>query len=162
MASPDVDYIIKSELKPALAAAATDWPVRWANEQWPVGIRTSTTAGNLPVDSNGDPLPCIQAEILMGEDAAWPGAEDNRLSRQLGMLKVYLMFPRGWGDEPLLLKLGDLRRAFKRQTIQLDPSQWQRLTVMDMRPAAGNEAQSEDGSRYIVTKTFPFWFEYRS
>lgn len=161
MAAPDVDYIIKSELKTVLAAAIPDWPIRWANELWPAGIRTSTTAGNLPVDVNGDPLPCIQAAIFMGADTACPGAEDNRLATQQGLFKVFFIFPRGWGDEPLLLKIGALRRAFKRKTIQLDPAQWQRLTVMDMRPASGNEAESEDGARYVVTKTLPFWFEYR-
>jgi hypothetical protein len=161
MSSPDVDYIIKSELKTALAITIPDWPIRWANEQWPPGTRLNTTSGNLPIDSDGLPLPCLQAQILLGEDMASPGLEDNRLSTQLGILKLYFMYPQGWGDEPLLRKFGDLRRAFKRRTIQLDESQWQRLTVMD--PSFDKDgAVSEDGSRYVRTVTFKFWFNYRS
>jgi hypothetical protein len=161
MSSPDIDYIIKSELKTALSGAISDWPIRWANEQWPPGTRTSTTAGNLPVDADGLPLPCLQATLAMGEDSASPGLEDNRVSTQLGMFKIYFFYPQGWGDEALLRKFGDLRRSFKRKTIQLDDSQWQRLTLMDAR-IDRDGAASEDGTRYIRTVTFPFWFYYRS
>jgi hypothetical protein len=162
MSSPDVDYIVKSELKTALSTAIPDWPIRWANEQWPIGTRTTgTTAGNLPVDADGLPVPCIQAGIEMGDDSACPGLEDNRVSTQLGLLKVYFLYPQGWGDEPLLRKFGDLRRSLKRRTIQLDESQWQRLTVMDPSFDKGG-AVAEDGTRYVRTVTWRFWFNYRS
>jgi hypothetical protein len=161
MSSPDVDYIIKSVLKAALSACIPDWPIRWANEQWPPGTRTSTTAGNLPVDADGLPQPCLQAEIQLGDDMASPGLEDNRVSEQLGTFKIYFMYPQGWGDDALLRKLGDLRRSFKRKTIQLDQGQWQRLTTMDIR-VDKTGAATEDGTRYVRTATFPVSFYYRS
>jgi hypothetical protein len=161
MSSPDVDYIIKAELKTALATAIPDWPIRWANEQWPPGTRTSTTVGNLPVDADGLPLPCLQAAILIGDDMIALGPQDNRVSRQLGLLKIYFMYPQGWGDDPLLRKIGDLRRSFSQQTILLDSSEWQRLSFDRLR-GGNNQAASEDGTRYVYTVTFPLWFYYRS
>ena len=161
MPSPDVDSIIKSELKTALSFAIPDWPIRWANEQWPPGTRTSTTAGNLPIDADGLPLPCLQAGIQMGDDMIALGPEDNRVSRQLGLLKIYFMYPQGWGDDPLLRKVGDLRRSFSQKTILLDSAEWQRLSFDRMR-GGNNQAASDDGARYVYTVTFPLWFYYRS
>jgi hypothetical protein len=160
--SPDIETLIQGEFKSALAAAIWDWPIRWPNEAWPAGVQTETTTGNLPVDADGNAIPCVQAEINYDPKAlTCPGLDGNRLSMQWGICKVYLLVPRYWGSDDLNRKLGDLRRAFKQQTPQADPTQWQRLSTEELS-VDSNGAAVEDGTRFVRTVSIKFWFTYRS
>ena len=151
--------IIESELRSALSGIVTDWPIRWPNEPWPANISLST--GNLPINPDGSAMPCIEAEALFGQDDATIAAEGQRISRQLGMFKIYCLYPQGIGRGDLNTHLDEIQAGFKRKTLLLDTSQWERLTTMDPR-VDNNAAAVEDGDRFVRTVTIQFEFFYRS
>jgi hypothetical protein len=152
--------LIEGELRTALRAAIDPaWPIRWPNEPWPANIDLSN--GNLPVFPNGAAMPCVAVRPMFGKDTAYIAPQGNRLASEVGILKVYLIYPQGIGTAALTAQADAVALAFKRQTIQLDLGQWQRLTTMDPT-VDDNEAMVETGDRYVRTVTIPFQFFYRN
>ena len=153
--------VIEAQLREKLAAVIPDWPIRWPNEPWPANI--DLTNGNLPTNPDGTPMPCVIVQNDVGADTAYIAPEGQRLSLRLGMLRVHLIYPQNIGTVGLTGKVDDLcaDSGFKRQTLMVDLSQWQRLTTMDPR-VDDNAAIVEAGNRFCRTITIPWWFDYRS
>jgi hypothetical protein len=151
--------IIESELREALSGTVTDWPIRWPNEPWPANISLSN--GNLPTNSDGTPMPCVEAEVIHGTPITAIGDEGQRVARRNGLFKVYLIYPQGIGSGDLTTHADTIEIAFNQKTIQLDTSQWQRLTTYPPR-TDNNAAAVESGNRYVRVVTIPYEFFYRS
>jgi len=157
--------LIESELRAALTALnVLQWPTRWPNEPWPTGIEVAP--GNLPVDVNGAPIPCMLAEDITGDDTSAIGqgvaqGGAGRLSTRLGTLRVYLLVGQNTGATLIQTQADNIALGFKRQTIYADPPTWARLTTMDPHVDAP-DPNVETGDRYVRMVTVPWIFEYRN
>ena len=167
MASPSAPVfagveLIERELKERLATAAIPgWPIRWPNEPWSAHLLFSLSEGNLPLNPDGTPMPCIEAQVILGADTAYIAPEGNRLAYRIGIMRIHLLVGQNTGRHVLNWMTDTIWPYFKRQTIFADPTVWQRLTTMDPR-VDDNVAGTEDGDRYVRTITVPLEFYYRN
>ncbi len=148
--------VVETQLALALGIA-TDWPVRWSNGAWPSG--TLVSDGEMPVDTDGAPLACMEAEIIGGPDTATIAPAASRIARRSGLFRVYLSVGQGTGTTDINTECDALVTAFKRQTIYLAASPYRRLITMDPRIDDG-VASYEDGNRYCRMVSIPWDFEY--
>lgn len=151
---------VEAAFRTALAAAVTDWPIRWANGQWPVG--TAVSDGNMPVDGDGAPAPAIEAEVIGGADKLLAvGASDDgkRTSDLPGLLRVYLSVAQGTGADGISAKADAIKLALKRKTLIAEDGN--RLVTEDPRTDDG-VAGYEDGSRFCRMVSIPFTYLYRT
>jgi hypothetical protein len=150
---------VETALKTALAALVTDWPIRWPNERFDASVPLSD--GGLPVDTDGEPAPFIDAEVIAGRDSADIAPVGSRHSTQTGLFRVYLSVGQGTGLTAMTAKADAICAGFKRKTVFTDLSIGQRLVTMDGRTDDG-VAGYQDGSRFVRMISIPWWFDYIS
>ena len=153
--------VIESELRSALEGIVTDWPIRWPNEPWPPGLNLDFSNGNLPVNPDGSPLPCIYARVIHATPITAIGGEGNRQARRNGLLQIHCIYPQGIGTVDLDAHIDAIEAGLNQKTIMLDTSLWERLTTYPAR-TDDNVAAVEAANRFIRTVTVPYEFFYRS
>jgi hypothetical protein len=153
--------IIESELRTALESIITDWPIRWPNEPWPPDLNLDLTNGNLPVNPDGSPMPCIEARVIHGLPITAIGGEGHRQARRSGLLKIYCIYPQGIGMVDLTTHIDAIELGLGQKTIMEELSQWQRLWTYPPR-TDDNAAAIEAANRFVRTVTVQYQFSYRS
>lgn len=153
-----------STVETALASAldaATTWPVRWANGQWPSG--TSVSEGNLPFDNDGAPAPAIEAEVIGGQDALHAvgrSADGKRTTRWSGLFRCYLSVAQGGGLGAINDEAAAIVSAFARASIIGHAGADEHLVMADPRIDDG-VAGYEEGNRYVRMVSIPFDYFHR-
>lgn len=148
---------VESALKTKLAATVSDWPIRWPNENFTVAVGP----GGLPIDTNGNPAPFLDAEVIGGPDTAAIAPVGSRQSVASGLFRVYLSVAQGGGLTAISAKADAITAALKRQTIYADAGTGRRLITMDPRIDDGVAAY-EDENRFVRMISTPWIFDYWS
>ncbi len=148
---------VETALKAKLADVVTDWPIRWANEQWPDG--TNTSDGNMPVDGDGVPAPAIECEVIAGQASATAGPKGKRRGRGQGVFRLYLSVVQGSGNAAIQTKADAIMDAFRRVTVSIDPVTTARLITMDPRADDGVAAY-EEGNRFCRMLSIPWDYDF--
>jgi hypothetical protein len=139
----------------ALAAAVTDWPIRWKNHAWQTTVVVSES--DMPIDVGGAPLPAIEAEVIEGLSDATAGSAGNRHVQEFGLFRCYLSVAQGSGDAIIVAKARFIAAAFRR--VNLYQSGGTRLYTMDPR-IDGRTPGYEKGNLYCRMVSTPWILDY--
>ncbi len=123
--------VIEEQFKAALAVQVSIGPIRWPNELWPAGTKTSPD--NTPLDAEGNPITFVEAEVIAGADTAGIAPVGQRWSERIGLFRVYIVAPLGSGRVEVNAQADVLCQAFKRQTVYFNQFNGERITSMDPR-----------------------------
>ena len=152
-----------SDIKSAFSEvldAETSWLYRWPNEKWPSG--TTTSEGNMPISSDGSPLPAIEVEIIGGTDTLYSigaSSDGKRVFIFDGLFRAYISVEL-FGSDDLITVSDALVDALSRKSLIGYPGDDEHLVTADPRIDDGVAAY-EEGNRYCRMMSVPFEYFHR-
>lgn len=149
--------LLEEKMKLRVESVVT-WPVRWKGNPWPDGLALSD--GDMPLDADSRPLPCIEAEISGFSPQRSPGNEGHRRTTAEGFLRMFLSVGQHSGDAGLSAQYDLLDTGLARKNVYYDSLTATRIYLMDVRVVEGIGFYEENNRtvRTLQVPWFCFWF----
>lgn len=142
-----------------VVAGIVTWPIRWENENW--GELVLIGDGDMPVSAQGEPISCIEGEIIVVADESCIGelGVAKIQSRMTGWVYFYLSVKKGIGTGEIDLQIDKLWTGLKGKTIYSAPMVGRQISVGN--PVFDEDVgRYQDGNRFGKVVRFEWFYDY--